>query len=106
MSEVRKALGKKFSGTIIEDPVLEPYFIICYGPGDFSINKKRTDLHGKFKFSTIRYPSTFFGCLDSIAKEKLNETGDYQSIQDYIEAWKNVSETVRRAYKDWNIDSI
>lgn len=103
---LKKALGKSFNGSVIEDPILEPYFIIYYGPGDFALNRKRVDVHGNLKFSTLRYPGTFCGCLDSIAKEKMCDKKEYNSIQEYIDTWKEISTSIRTAYKDWNVDDI
>lgn len=105
-AELAKVLGKSFNGTVIEDPILEPYFIICYGPGDFAVNRKRIDVHGNLKFSTLRYPGTFCSCLDSIAKEKMCEKRDYESIQDYITSWKEISSTILNAYRDWNVNKV
>lgn len=99
-------LGKTFAGTVITDPVLDPYIIICYGPGDFAVCRKRLDPAGKLKLSFLKYPSSFCRGLEIIAKEKMCEKREYLSIQDYIDAWKEVASSIRNVYKDWKIDSI
>lgn len=100
-------LGKTFKGTVVEDPVLEPYFVVRYAEGGFGVIKKRTDDSGKLRIRVLSYPSTFVGCLHYIAKEQLNVGGSvYSSIQQYIDDWKKITTRILEAYKEWNVESI
>lgn len=100
-------LGKSFRGTLVQDEILEPFFIVRYADGGFGVMKTRIDGKGNLKFRVLGYPSSFTGCLDSIAKEKQHEEGKvYNSIQEYIENWKKISKTITEAYKDWDVNRI
>lgn len=100
-------LGKTFKGTLIQDKILDPYFIVRYADGGFGVMKSRQDSKGSLKFKVLSYPSTFLGCLDTIAKEKQHGEGqEYKSIQEYIESWKAISKTIINAYKNWGVESI
>lgn len=104
-SSVLEILGPTFKGTVIEDPVLDPYFITY--SGGFTVSKKRLDPKGNLKYRDLCYPSSFLGCLDRIAKEKLHEDGTaYSTVQEYIEKWKEISNTLLDAYKNWEISNI
>lgn len=105
--QLLKLLGKTFKGTLIQDEILEPFFIVRYAEGGFGVMKTRIDGKGNLKFRVIGYPSTFLVCLDMIAKEKQHEEGQvYNSIQEYIESWKKISKTITEAYKDWDVNRI
>lgn len=100
-------LGKSFKGTLIQDEILEPYFIVRYAEGGFGVMKTRIDGKGNLKFRVLGYPSSFLSCLDSIAKEKQHEEGKvYNTIQEYIENWKSISRSILDAYKDWDVNRI
>lgn len=105
--ELIKLLGKTFKGTLIQDEILEPFFIVRYADGGFAVMKTRLDAKENLKFKVLCYPSSFVGCLDTIAKEKQHAEGQiYNSIQDYIESWKQISNTVLNAYKNWDVNRI
>lgn len=100
-------LGKAFKGTIISDPVLEPFFIIRYIGGGFGVVKKQVDKTGDLRARVISYPSTFLSCLNYIGKEHLNEgEKEFSSIQEYIETWDKISTRIVEAYKDWKVEKI
>lgn len=104
--ELIKILGKTFKGTLIQDDILNPYFIVRYADGGFGVMKAREDAKGSLKYRAISYPSSFLGCLDTIAKEQLNEEGKAFTIQEYIETWKAISTRILEAYKDWNVNNL
>lgn len=91
------------SATTIEDPILEPYFIVNNGPNDFTVNKKRFDNGGIVRYSAVKYPSTFYGCLTVIAKCKMAEGLRCESIQEYLDRWTEISEKLYETYKTRNI---
>ena len=107
VAELKPLLGKTFKDTLIVDPVLGPYFILKYEDGGWGVMKTRRDGSGNLKYRAMGYPSTFMGCLDYVAKELQNEGGKvYESIQEYIANWKELSDRVRSVYKDWKVDNI
>lgn len=104
---IKTVLGPQFKGTVIEDPVLEPYFITNSGGGSFAVSKKRFDKNGTLRYSDVCFPSTFEGCLNVIAKEMLHEEGRvFESIQNYIDSWKEISDKIINAHKNWNVEKI
>ena len=105
--QLLKLLGKSFKGTLIQDEILDPYFIVRYADGGFGVMKSRIDSKGNLKFKVLCYPSTFMGCLEMIAREKQHQEGQiYNSIQEYIENWKQISNTILSAYKNWDVKAI
>lgn len=92
---------------VIEDPVLEPYFIVNYAEGGWGVCKKRLSAKGELKYSDVSYPARFVKCLDEIAKSKLRDKGEhYTSIRNYIEDWKQVANLILDANKVWNVPEI
>lgn len=106
-NQLLKLIGKTFKGTLICDEILKPFFIVRYAEGGFGVMKTRTDAKGNLKFRAVCYPATFVKCLHTIAVEKQHpESQVFESIQEYIENWKNVSDTILNAYKEWNVENI
>ena len=50
MDKAKNIVGKGFKGTIVEDPSLEPYFIIQDQIGSFLVNIKK-EKNGKTVFN-------------------------------------------------------
>ena len=101
LEEVKPLLGKTFKDTLIYDPVLGSCFIIKYSDGGWGVMKTRRDGNGNLRWSVLGYPSTFANCLNKIAQSQLNEEGAiFDSIQKYIDAWKQVSDRILNAYKN------
>lgn len=93
--------------TIIEDPVLEPYFIINYAEGGWGVCMKRLSGKGELKYREICFPTRFESCLNEIAKAKLHDQGNhYLSIHQYIEDWCAVSNMILDAHRVWNVPEI
>lgn len=105
-ARVKALLGKTFGGTIITDPVLEPFIIVRYEDGGFAVFKVRGE-GSDLRLTTLCYPSNFGSCLDRIAKEIHHSDGKtYDSLKEYIDDWKQVSERVRTALVDYNIPEV
>lgn len=86
--------------TVIEDAVLEPYFIVNSTSGGYTVFEKVN--RGKDDRAYLRsvcYPSTFNHALKVIAKEKLNtsENNHYTSIQEYISKWESITKSIENA---------
>lgn len=80
--------------TIIEDPVMEPYFITKSKSGGYTVYERVTKEGNKNEYiRTICYPSTFNHALKSVSAEILhsNKT-NYNSIKDYITEWKGIQD--------------
>lgn len=88
-------IGKGFRGTIIRDPLIEPYAIGHYETGGYVV-VERKEVNGKLKLTLLGYPSTFYGCLDMIAKNKLNVPGKvYDCIRNYINEYRSIISTLK-----------
>lgn len=89
MSE-ENVIGKGFRGTIVRDPLIEPYVIGHYETGGYIV-VERKEVNGKIKLTLLGYPSTFYGCLDMIAKHKVNVPGkEYNSIKSYMDEYRGI----------------
>ena len=86
--------------TVIEDPTLDPYFIVNSTSGGYTVfervNRGKDD---RAYLRSVCYPSTFNHALKVIAKEKLNtgETTYYSSIQEYISKWESITKSIENA---------
>ena len=86
--------------TVIEDPTLEPYFIVNSTSGGYTVfervNRGKDD---RAYLRSVCYPSTFNHALKVIAKEKLNtgETTYYSSIKEYISKWESITKSIENA---------
>lgn len=86
--------------TVIEDAVLEPYFIVNSTSGGYTVYERvNRGKEGKPYLRSVCYPSTFNHALKVIAKEKLNtgETTYYTSIKEYISKWESITESIEKA---------
>lgn len=94
-------MGKSFKGTVITDPVLEPYFIIRYDDGAWAVAIKRKDYKGNTKFRVDSYPANFEHCLKRIVREKVHEESqEFTTIKSYIDYYNSVVDKVVVALKD------
>ena len=102
-------LGPRFTGSVIEDEVMEPYFITCTAGSCYTVSKKRIDKYGKLKYTEICYPCTLEGCLNRIAKEKVN--GDngiksYNSLREYVDSWQKTVDELSTALEKVKMKKI
>ena len=82
--------------TVIEDPVMEPFFIAKSSSGGYTVyervNKGEKDTP---YIKTICYPSTFNSALKVVCRELLNnKSNHYTSIKDYISEWEGIQEKI------------
>ena len=80
--------------TLIEDPAIEPYFIVRSQVGGYVIYKRvvkgKNDTH---YIKTICYPANFNYALKSVSREMLNsKSNHYTSIKSYVKEWKDIEE--------------
>ena len=80
--------------TVIEDPVMEPFFIAKSTSGGYTVYERVIKGENDTPYiKTICYPATFNHALKVVSRELLN-TGKnyYTSIKDYIQEWKDIQE--------------
>lgn len=79
--------------TIIQDPVMEPFFITRSQTGGYVVYERVTKGDNKTEYiKTHGYPSTFNSALKMVAKQKLN-SGDkaiYTSLKEYVNRWEAI----------------
>ena len=78
--------------TVIEDPVMEPFFIAKSTSGGYTVYERVIKGENDTPYiKTICYPATFNHELKVVSRELLN-TGKnyYTSIKDYIQEWKDI----------------
>lgn len=104
LEELKPLLGKSFKDTLIYDPVLGPCFIVKYSDGGWGVMRTRRDSKGNLKWTVLGYPSTFQNCLNKVASDQTNGEGQiYDTVQRYISAWKEVSDRINDAYKNYKV---
>ena len=94
---LRKPDSLSPSDTIIQDPVMEPFFITKSQAGGYVVYERVSKGEKNTEYiKTICYPSTFNYALKKVAQEKLN-AGDrtkYVSIKDYVKRNLLISEAL------------
>ena len=86
--------------TVIEDPIMEPFFITHSSSGGYTVFEKvNRGKEDTAYLRTVCYPSTFNHALKVVAKEKLhfNEVKNYGSIREYIEKWETITKYIENA---------
>lgn len=83
---------------LIEDPVMEPFFITKSSSGGYTVyervNRGKDD---KPYLRTVCYPSTFNYALKVVSRELLNTTDKkhFTSIKEYINSWNDIQEKMK-----------
>lgn len=87
--------------TIIRDPKIEPYFIgkdsYCYTVYQTitpDVKYTEDNKPGKDYTKALGHFSSFGSCLRSIAKNKVDDKKNYDSIQEYIETFNQVTKEI------------
>ena len=83
--------------TLIEDPLMEPFFISKSQSGGYTVFERV--LRGKDNkpyIKTVCYPATFPSALKKVTLELLHAVPgkNYSSIKEYINEWQTISEKV------------
>ena len=80
--------------TLIEDPAIEPYFMVKSQVGGYVIYKRV--IKGKNNtpyLKTMCYPGNFSQALKLVAEYILNDGGEqntYNTLQDYLKEYKSI----------------
>lgn len=80
--------------TLIEDPVMEPFFICKSSSGGYTLYERVVKGEKNTEYiKTICYPSTFNSALKATARELLNnKMVHYKTIKSYIKEWRDIQE--------------
>jgi len=90
---LRKPDSIPSSDTIIQDPSMEPFFISKSSTGGFTVYERVIKGENNTHYiKTICYPANFSYALKTVAQEKLNEKKSYDSIKEYVDTYKSISE--------------
>lgn len=79
--------------TLIEDPIMEPFFIVKAASGGYTVYERVTrGENDRAYFKTICYPATFNHALKVVSRELLYTSGNrhFKSIQEYIGTWNDI----------------
>ncbi len=92
-------VSQKYITTLVRDPLIEPYAIGQEKHGGFAVVELKERINTKTGEATLRaqpvnFPSTFPGALDYIIRTKMCDQKSYNSIAEYIEAYKKLKEEV------------
>lgn len=82
--------------TVIEDPVMEPFFIAKSSSGGYTLYERVVKGENNTHYiKTICYPGNFNAALKAVCREILNSNSNhYSSIKDYITEWKDIQEKI------------
>ena len=86
------------SDTIIEDPIMEPFFITHSSSGGYTVYERVTKGETETKYlKTHGYPSNFNNALKMVSKELLNQSNNrhFSSIKEYIETFERLQQQMR-----------
>lgn len=84
--------------TVIEDPMMEPFFITHSKSGGYAVYEKvNRGKNDKAYLRNVCYPSTFNYALRAISKELLNfgENKHFNTIKEYIEEWNSIEQSMK-----------
>jgi hypothetical protein len=84
--------------TIIEDPIMEPFFITHSSSGGYTVYERvNRGKDGKAYLRTVCYPATFNYALKAVSKELLNFGGTkhFSTIKDYIKEWDAIQQSMK-----------
>ena len=78
--------------TIIEDPIMEPFFIAKSSSGGYTVYERVVKGDNNTHYiKTICYPSNFNYALKTVSKQMLyTKSNHYTSIKDYIKEWSTI----------------
>lgn len=84
--------------TIIEDPVMEPFFIVKSSAGGYVVYERV--IKGENKTEYIKshgYPSNFNNALKMVSRELLYQANDrhFTSIKEYIQTFEQLEQKMR-----------
>ena len=92
---LRKPNSIPAGDTLIQDPVMEPFFISKSQSGGYTVYERVVKGENNTEYiKTVSYPASFGGALKTVAKEILNEGGKTYSLKEYVERWEAVKNSL------------
>ena len=92
---LRKPNSIPAGDTLIQDPVMEPFFISKSQSGGYTVYERVVKGENNTEYiKTVSYPATFGGALKTVAKQILNEEGKTYSLKEYVERWEAVKNSL------------
>lgn len=92
---LRKPDSIPSTDTIIEDTVLEPFFITRSPSGGFTLYERVVKGENNTEYiKTVCYPSNFKYALKKAAEELLNTSKKFESLKEYIDEYKNIESKI------------
>tara|TARA_R110002153_G_scaffold173277_2_gene326004 strand:- start:49 stop:354 length:306 start_codon:yes stop_codon:yes gene_type:complete len=78
--------------TVIEDPVMEPFFIAKSTSGGYTVYQRVIKGDNDTPYiKTVSYPATFNAALKTVSRELLNSKSNYYpNIKQYIKEWGTI----------------
>lgn len=83
--------------TLIQDPVMEPFFITRSQTGGFTVYERVVKGDNNTSYiKTISYPSTFGSALKTVAREILNGDPNKKeyTLKEYVDRWEDVKNSL------------
>jgi len=83
--------------TIIQDPVMEPFFIAKSQSGGYTVYERVIKGENKTEYiKTVCYPSNFGGALKTVAREILNgdPTKKVYTLKEYANRWESIKNSL------------
>lgn len=82
--------------TVIEDPIMEPFFITKSKSGGYTVYERVTKAGNKNEYiRTICYPATFNYALKAVGKEMLHtKNKHFVTIKAYIKEWSAIEHKI------------
>ena len=81
--------------TIVEDPVMEPFFITRWQTGGYTVYERVIKGENNTEYiKTVCYPGNFGYALKTIAEEKTNHSKNYSTIKDYVLKYKSYQDQI------------
>jgi len=92
---LRKPNSVPSSDTVIQDPVMEPFFITRSQTGGYTVYERVIKGDNDTEYiKTLGYPSKFGNALQMVAREKLNENGKTYDLKSYMERWEDIKNSL------------
>lgn len=91
--------------TIIEDPILEPFYLKSDRDCFTVLERVNSDPNHRLSkgdskegFKIIGYYTKFEDCINKICTQKLQLGQNFESLREYLDEYKKISETIK-SYK-------
>ena len=81
--------------TLIQDPVMEPFFISKSQSGGYTVYERVIKGDNSTPYiKTVSYQSTFNGALKTIGREILNQGGKKYTLKEYLDRWESIESKI------------